>query len=420
MFTKIIQLVSHPIDLSYSEAISWLFEQFPSYQVLGSKAYKPTLENTRKLLAILGNPQDDLKFVHVAGSNGKGSTCSMIASTLTEAGYKVGLFTSPHIEDYTERVRINGNPIDQKSVVDCVEKIKNAELDFNPSFFEMTFALALGHFISQRCQIVIIETGLGGRLDATNVITPLLSVITNISLEHTQILGDTVELIAGEKAGIIKEGISLISAEKNPIILAIFEKKAKELGSVFIRSDEKQEIPSDFPLLGEYQKDNFKLASSTLAELKKLGFSTNANHVIEGLNNLNRNTGFKARLQVWKRDPLTILDVSHNPDGIKSTLESIKELNKGELHVIYGTSSDKDISSILDEFPTDSHLYLTEFTNPRSASVNQLEEAVEVKKHQPAEFFSEATSAYEKAQNTAKQSDTILIIGSFFLVADFF
>jgi dihydrofolate synthase/folylpolyglutamate synthase len=412
--------VSKQHDLSYSEAIFWLFEQFPSYQIIGSKAYKPTLENTIKLLSIIGNPQDSLKFVHVAGSNGKGSTCSMIASTLSEAGYKVGLFTSPHIEDYTERIRINGTTISQESVVDFVNDIRKTELDFDPSFFEMTFALALQNFIDEKCDVCVIETGLGGRLDATNVITPLLSVITNISLEHTQILGDTLELIAGEKAGIIKEGVPIVTAERNSVIQSVFQSAANELSSPFILFDEKVEIPTDFPLLGNYQQDNFRLATTALNELEKFGFTYSSGDLALGLKNLNQNTGFKARLQIWKHDPLTILDVSHNPDGIKSTLETIRELNEGNLHIIYGTSSDKDISSILEEFPNEASLYLTEFTNPRSATQKQLKEAVKGKKAESVHFFSEAKSAFETAQNTAKQSDTILIIGSFFLVADFF
>jgi len=407
-------------DLTYSEATSWLFEQFPSYQVLGSKAYKPTLDNTLKLLAILGDPQDDLKFIHVAGSNGKGSTCSMLASTLTEAEYKVGLFTSPHIEDYTERIRVNGDPIDQQSVIDFVRLMLNSELDFDPSFFEMTFSLALMHFKLQQCDIVVLETGMGGRLDATNVVTPLLSVITNISLEHTAILGDTLELIATEKAGIIKSGVPIITGEKKSSIQAIFKAKAEESNSKYLELDNTTPIPGDFPLLGAYQKENYRLVIGALSELQKVGFHTDSNDRSMGLKNLIKNTGFKARLQIWKRDPLTILDVSHNPDGIERTLETIQELNKGMLHVIYGTSSDKDISSILNLFPNECKMYLTQFTNPRTATIDQLKNAIPEKKHISTHFFQDANKALVASQNTAKQTDTILIIGSFFLVSDFF
>lgn len=406
--------------MNYSQAVSWLFEQFPSYQVIGSKAYKPTLENTLNILSYIGDPHRRLKFVHVAGSNGKGSTCSIIASALTEAGHTVGLFTSPHIEDYTERIRVNGVTIPEESVVKFVNQLKNENLDFAPSFFEMTFALALQHFEASNCDICVIETGLGGRLDATNVITPLLSVITNISLEHTQILGDTLELIAVEKAGIIKENVPVITAEENPVISNIFRTRAKEMSSHFAQIDEKLEIPIDFPLLGSYQHANYRLAFAALNELNDLGIQSTSIDLHEGLKNLHQNTGLKARLQIWKTDPVTILDVSHNPAGIKATLATITALNQGDLHVIYGTSSDKDISSIVREFPSETKLYLTEFTNPRSATQKQLEMAVKNSGHSSSHYFKNAPDALLSAQNAAKQSDTILIIGSFFLVADFF
>lgn len=404
----------------YSETISWLFKQFPSYQVIGSKAYKPTLENTYKLLALLNNPQDDLQFIHVAGSNGKGSTCSMLASALTEANYKVGLFTSPHIEDFSERVRVNGTPIDQESVIHFVEHIRSAELDFAPSFFEITFALSLDYFRSQKCDIAVIETGLGGRLDATNVITPLLSLITNISLEHTQILGDTLELIAAEKAGIIKQGVPIVTAEQKESIQSIFKAKAEELTAPFSLYDQNAPIPEEFPLLGDYQQENYRLVVAALAELKKIGFDVKPEDLSNGLKKLQQNTGFRARLHVWKRDPLTIIDVSHNPDGIEKTIQSVLKINQGNLHIVYGTSSDKDISEILSYFPEEAFMYFTKFSNPRSASIEQLQEAAETKKFESTLFFQNSMDAYHEAQKTAKQSDTILIIGSFFLIADFF
>ncbi len=422
MFTKIIPSVSKLPNSSdrYSQIISWLFEQFPSYQVIGSKAYKPTLENTYKLLALFDNPQDHLKCIHVAGSNGKGSTCSMLASSLTEAGYKVGLFTSPHIEDFTERVRINGVPIDQASVVAFVEQIQSTELDFSPSFFEITFALALHHFRTQACDIAVIETGLGGRLDATNVITPLLSVITNISLEHTQILGDTLELIAAEKAGIIKKHVPIVTAEKKPVIQAIFEAKANELNAPFVLCDEEIEIPEDFPLLGGYQQENYRLVVAALNELNKMDFYVASEQLQLGLKNLQQNTGFKARLQVWKRDPLTLLDVSHNPDGIEKTMHTISGINQGHLHIVYGTSSDKNIPEIVSLLPEHASVYFTQFTNPRSASIEQLKSAASTKTFASAHFFQKSSEAYSFAQDIANQNDTILIIGSFFLIADFF
>ncbi len=343
----------------------------------------------------------------------------MIASALCEAGYKVGLFTSPHLEDYTERIRINGVPIDQKSVVDFVDRMRNETLAFEPSFFEMTFALALDYFKKECCDICVIETGLGGRLDATNVITPLLSVITNISLEHTQILGDTLEKIAVEKAGIIKEGVPIVTAEQHSPIVEIFKDIAKGRSSVLHEIDSLDEIPPNFPLLGNYQELNYRLANRALNLLEQLGFPTTPEARKKGLEHLSINTGLKARLQIWKTNPLTILDVSHNPAGISATLETIKELNHGELHIVYGTSSDKDISSILKEFPSDSHLYLTQFSNPRSATISQLSEAAAEFSFRTVNRFPGALEALKSAQTSAKQSDTVLIIGSFFLVSDF-
>lgn len=343
----------------------------------------------------------------------------MIASALTEAGYKTGLFTSPHLEDYTERIRINGIPIDKESVVDFVDQMRSEQLTFEPSFFEMTFALALDYFHKESCDICVIETGLGGRLDATNVITPLLSVITNISLEHTQILGDTLEKIAVEKAGIIKTNVPIVTAESHPPIVDIFKKIAHERNSAFYEIQSSDAIPKQFPLLGKYQETNYRLANRALNLLDQLGFPTEQEARERGLQHLSRNTGLKARLQILTTDPLTILDVSHNPAGISATLETINALNKGELHIIYGTSADKDISSILSEFPAESHLYLTRFTNPRSATISQLEAAVSHFSFRSVQHFSQAHHALSAAQNTAKQTDTLLIIGSFFLVADF-
>ena len=238
---------------------------------MGSKAYKPTLGNTRKLLEVLDNPQDKLSFIHVAGSNGKGSVCSMIAASLTQVGYTIGLFTSPHIVDFTERIRVNGQQIDEESVINFVNKIRNAKLDFEPSFFEMSFALSLIHFETTKCDLCVIETGLGGRLDSTNVISPILSVITGISMEHTNILGDTLEKIAGEKAGIIKHQLPVILGVGCDPMKEVFERKAEEMNT-HILPLAKKVIPEGFPLLGEYQRDNFQTASTVLNYLDMIGF----------------------------------------------------------------------------------------------------------------------------------------------------
>ena len=235
-----------------------MYQQFPSYQLLGSKAYKPTLENTHKIFDIIGNPEKELKFIHVAGSNGKGSVCSLLSSALTESGLKVGLFTSPHILEFQERIRVNGVCIQEENVNSFIKSIRETELDFSPSFFEITFGMALDHFRKQECDICVIETGLGGRLDATNVITPLLSVITTISLEHTNILGETLVEIASEKAGIIKPNVRVVLGAVHPSIRHVFEKKAQENTSEIIWSKNTEPSSLEESFIADYQKENLK------------------------------------------------------------------------------------------------------------------------------------------------------------------
>ncbi len=407
------------LNKQYQEATEWLFQQFPQYQLIGAKAFKPTLENIRQLLDWVGNPQEELTFIHVAGSNGKGSTCSMLASILTESVYSVGLYTSPHIEDYTERIRINGLPISKEAVVDFVHRIQAHTFAIEPSFFEITFALSLDYFKRQQCDICVIETGLGGRLDATNIISPLLSIITNISLEHTQFLGDTLELIATEKAGIIKQHTPVVLGPMSEQLLDQFTEIATTRNAPTVYTDLSISLPEHFPLLGNYQHDNYRLVITALNTLQS-SFPLKPAAIERGLANLAQNSGLRARLQVVGHDPLTIIDVSHNPDGIEKTMASLQQYRRGNLHIVYGTSSDKDIESIISLFPTDARFYFTTFSNPRSATVEQLKTAAEALQLTNVDFFSNLSDARVHAQNTAKQEDTILIIGSFFLISDFF
>lgn len=404
----------------YIRETEWLFNQFPSYQLIGSKAYKPTLENTRELIRFIGNPEQQLTFVHVAGSNGKGSVSSMLASILTEAGYNVGLFTSPHIKDFRERIRINGACIDEQSVVDFIRTIKRQTFPFEPSFFEVSFAMALDYFHKQNCEICIIETGLGGRLDSTNVITPLLSIITSISLEHTQILGDTLEQIAREKAGIIKKGVPIvlgnISASTAAPIIALAKENESRVFSYALADGSEFSLP----LLGNYQKDNFRTVLQSLKLLQESGFVISEKNIQNGLDHLNKNSGFTGRLQIMEQNPLVLYDVSHNADGIKSTMESVRSLLKGKLHIIYGTSNDKDIRSILKEFPTDAKFYFCQFTNPRSMQLTDLKIFAEPLNFKHAHFFDSAESARIAAKANADKNDIVLAIGSFFLISDFF
>lgn len=404
----------------YQETINWLFQQFPSYQAIGAAAYKPDLGNIIHLLDELGNPEKELRFIHIAGSNGKGSTSSLLASVLKESGEKVGLFTSPHIQDFRERIRVNGQMISEQSVIDFCQPFQSNQLDIEPSFFEITFAMALEHFKKEACTICVIETGLGGRLDATNCITPLLSVITNISLEHTQFLGNTLEEIAFEKAGIIKPIVPVIIGETSNETKDVFTKQAElKKSSIHWAEDFKSNKVYHFPLLGSYQRNNFKTVLCALEILTQKGFSITHETIQRGLDHLAENTGFYGRMQLVSKEPNLILDVSHNVDGIQKTLESIQHINQGQLHIIYGTSSDKNYEEIVDLFPSDAKLYFSTFTNLRSISIEQIEELIK-KKQLNAQLFSNVKEANNAVQLTANKEDTILVFGSFFLISDFF
>lgn len=407
---------------SYEAAISWLFQQFPSYQVIGSRAYKPTLENVDKLAALFGHPEKSLKFVHVAGSNGKGSVCSVLASSLTESGYNTGLFTSPHIKDFRERIRINGKMISQEEVVNFVQEVQQLSLDFSPSFFEITFVLALLHFKLNNADICIIETGLGGRLDATNIIVPLCSAITSISLEHTQILGNTIEEIAFEKAGIIKEHIPVvIPSSMNSQAEDVILKVANRLGSKVMITSSK-DLPAAGIPIPEFQKANLGIVEGILDYLNSCGIKTAENSLKAGLEHVSINTGYKGRLQRIQQNPDVFLDVSHNPEGIAKTMEAVmNHLNPGQqLYLIYGSSSDKDLQSIAEILPKEANYLFTTFSHQRSASIEQLNMAFNNAGLKNISFFEDPQLALKKAINTANQTDTIIVLGSFFLLEDFF
>jgi dihydrofolate synthase/folylpolyglutamate synthase len=405
---------------NYTETIDWLFQQFPSYQAIGAAAYKPDLGNILNLLGHLGHPEKNLRFIHIAGSNGKGSTSSLLASILKENGEKVGLFTSPHIQDFRERIRINGEMISEQAVIDFCQPFQSNQLQIEPSFFEITFAMALEHFNKEKCTICVIETGLGGRLDATNCITPLLSIITNISIEHTQFLGNTLAEISAEKAGIIKPTIPVIIGESTPETKTVFSATAikNEAPIIWAENFESTEI-FRFPLLGNYQRVNFRTVLCAIETLKSQGFSITQETIQKGLDNLTINTGFYGRMQIVSSQPTTILDVSHNVDGIQKTLESVISSLTGKLHIIYGTSSDKNYEEIVELFPNDATLNFCTFSNQRSITRKQIEDLIQKKKLK-ATIFENVKSAISEVQSTANKEDTILVFGSFFLVSDFF
>ncbi len=405
----------------YKDAISWLFSQYPSYQKLGKLAYKPDLGNIDKLLSELNRPEKDLKFIHVAGTNGKGSVCSMLASILKESGYKTGLFTSPHITDFRERIRINGEMISEHFVVDfCNIVQQNNKLNkLEPSFFEITFAMALQYFSTENCDICIIETGLGGRLDATNIIKPELSIITNISFDHTDLLGDTLEAIAFEKSGIIKANAPVIIGETREETLSVFERQSEKMKSRLILTCNETSYIYKLPFLADYQKQNFNIVITAIEELQKLGYEINSESIQVGLDNISSNSGFVGRMQVIQENPKVIVDVSHNESGVKETLSTISKINKGKLHLIFGASADKDHASIIKLFPKDAGLSFSMFSNPRGWSKKLAEQIAEQQDIKPIIFENiELALAYHKS--ICNSDDTILIFGSFFLLSDFF
>lgn len=405
----------------YQETITWLFNQFPSYQLIGSKAYKPTIDNTKKILSLIDHPEKKLKFVHIAGSNGKGSVSAMTASIFTAAGYKTGLFTSPHISDFRERIRLNGKMINEKDVIDFCLKVQSYDLDFSPSFFEVTFAMALEHFKNEKCDICIIETGLGGRLDATNVITPEISVITTISLEHTAILGDTIEKIAQEKAGIIKSYTPVLIGKRDQSTERVFRNIAEEINAPLYFAENLFNDQYTLPFLGEYQKENLNTVLniiSILQQEKKIK-PIDPMEIQNGLSSIKSNTGFYGRMEIISDSPLTIFDVSHNPEGITATLSALKKINNGTLHILYGSSADKDVEKIIESFPKDSKLYLTTFRNERSLTKDQLED-INSKMDLNSPIFNNPKIALSEIQSSANKEDTIIVFGSFFLISDFF
>lgn len=403
---------------NYEQATEWLFRQFPAYQKIGQQAYKPDLGNTLSLCKQLAIDYHALKYVHIAGTNGKGSTSNMIASVCIEKGLVTGLFTSPHIHDFRERITVSGVQIPEARVIDFCNQILETELETDPSFFEITWALALQYFIEQRCEICVIETGLGGRLDSTNIVMPMLSIITNISLDHTAILGDSLEKIAFEKAGIIKPGIPAVIGEALTETRPVFEDKAAETRSELIFAENYEGSDFVHPE-GTYQRKNERTVRMALEMLNRSGYSFTPDEIRSGIQNVSRNTGFRGRFEIIAQEPLTIIDVAHNEDGIRQMLSTLKMYQKGNLHIVYGTSSDKDIEQILRLFPTDAQFYFTTFSSERSAKLEDLKSNADKLKLN-SKFFNHVNDALTAAQHSVNKTDTILMTGSFFLVSDFF
>ena len=400
--------------MNYQQTLDWMFAQLPMYQRQGKIAFKKDLTNIIAFSKELNFPEKKFKSIHVGGTNGKGSTSHMLASVLQEAGYKVGLYTSPHLKNFTERIRINGKEIPKRKVSSFIKKHKEFLEKQKLSFFEMTVGMAFNYFANEKVDIAIIEVGLGGRLDSTNIITPEVSVITNIGLDHTQFLGETLPEIAFEKAGIIKNNIPVVIGERQKEVEDVFLNKAKECNShLFFASDNSKEFETD--LLGNYQMFNVKTAVVTLSKLKFL--KVTKENIQKGLKNVVKNTNLKGRWQVLLKKPKVICDTAHNKEGLNIVLNQLKKEKFNKLHVVLGMVSDKNLEEILPLFPQNAAYYFCKPNILRGMSVNFLE-SQSVKFNLNGRKFSSVKKAFKKALSVANQDDIIYVGGSTFVVAE--
>lgn len=404
--------------MNYQETTNWMFNQLPMYQLQGASAYKEDLTNIKILAAHLDNPQNQLKCIHVAGTNGKGSTSHMLASILQEAGYKVGLYTSPHLKDFRERIKINGEDISEDFVCEFISKHKSFFEANDMSFFEMSVGLAFDYFASEKTDIAIIEVGLGGRLDATNIITPLVSVITNIDLDHTQFLGNTPAAIAGEKAGIIKPNVPVVigeyTAETQPVFLA---KAEENKAPIYFASDLISAVfPSD--LIGDYQFHNKKTVQQTIAVLNAQGeFKVSEDDLKTGLRNVVKNTGLQGRWQQLGENPKIICDTAHNKHGLAVVMNQIQKEAFENLHIVLGVVNDKDLEAILPLFPKKAQYYFCRPDSSRGLSTEILKEAA-AKYDLKGEKYNSVEIAFAEAKRNASKKDFIYVGGSTFVVAE--
>jgi dihydrofolate synthase/folylpolyglutamate synthase len=404
--------------MNYEETIQWMFAQLPMYQTQGAIAYKKDLSNVIKLATHLGNPERQIQTIHVAGTNGKGSTSSMLASVLQEAGYRVGLYTSPHLKDFRERIKIQGKMISESFIVDFITQNKTFFEAEQLSFFEMTVGLAFQYFAVQKVDIAVIEVGMGGRLDATNIINPLVSVITSIGKDHTAFLGDTLALIAGEKAGIIKQNVPVVIGEYHEETWPVFEQKAQSLNSNIYLASAHASINLASDLKGAYQKQNILTVCKTIDVLKgNSNFDISDLQLQSGLLQTVKNTGLQGRWQVLHQKPFVVCDCAHNKHGLESVLKQINETPKRELFFVLGFVNDKNLDEILPLFPKKAKYFLSNPQNPRGLEVSVLLKKT-TEYGLDAFAFSSISEAYRFALKSASQFDMIYIGGSTFVVAE--
>ena len=406
--------------MTYKETIEYLFNSTPVFEHVGASAYKPGLQTTEILDAHYGHPHKNFKTIHIAGTNGKGSVSHSLASILQEAGYKVGLYTSPHLIDFRERIRVNGIPVSEEYVIRFVEDFKHLNSKrihpLSPSFFELTTALAFKYFAEEKIDIAVIEVGLGGRLDCTNIITPILSVITNISFDHTQFLGNTLAQIASEKAGIIKHQVPVVIGETTKETRPVFENKAKEMDAPIFFAEEIDRSECDqyeFELKGSYQKKNLR---TILCATKRLPF-IHPEHIQKGLTNVCKNTGLMGRWQTLSTNPLLICDTGHNVGGWKYLAPQISSVPCDRLHIVFGMVDDKDIRNVLSMLPKNAVYYFTQANNHRAIPAQQVGELAK-EYGLSGNTYPTVAQAYEEAKSSASEKDFIFIGGSSYIVAD--
>ena len=394
--------------MNYKESIDWILEKLPFYQEKGNEAYKPGLERISSFLEVLNNPHKSLKFIHVAGTNGKGSTCHYISSLLQESGYSVGLFTSPHFFDYRERIRTNNKKITKSYVNEFIRSNKEIAEDLSLSFFELSFGLAANYFHDNKIDIGIIEVGLGGRLDATNVINPLISIITNISLDHTNLLGETIKEIAIEKSGIIKRDSVAIIGEKNNLTDKIFTKIAKEKNSKIYFNNQSDKSYSDIL----YQNKNISTAIFAIKHL--VGFNISKRNIENGIKNVIKNTGYFGRWFKLSEDPTVLVDVAHNISGFEYLALQIEKLNYNNLHIILGFVKGKTIKELIDFLPSRANLYFTQPSIYRGMDQEELSRNI----GKNFNFDKNPGSQFLNVKKIASKDDLIIITGSNFLISD--
>lgn len=428
------------INMNYRETIDYLYAALPMFSRIGAAAIKKDLTNTLLLCERLGNPHHSLKTIHIAGTNGKGSVSHMLASVLQSAGYSVGLYTSPHLQDFRERIKVNGNMIPEGFVVDFVQKAQPLIKEIEPSFFEITVVMAFEYFVSCKVDIAVIETGLGGRLDSTNVIVPEVSVITNVSMDHVNLLGDTPEKIAFEKAGIIKPGIPAVIGESSSLTDAVFAEVAGQKKAALIQADkkryvddyhykdhelsltvvdaatnDKQNIALD--LTGIYQAKNAITVLAAIDELKLRGWMISNEALLDGLKHVKKSTGLFGRWDVIHQHPVVAMDVAHNEDGIKQVCAQIEWMNYHELHIIIGMVKDKEIEKVLALLPVEAKYYFTRAQIPRALPEDQLA-AIAAGKGLNGNTYPHVNAALLDCMQHAYKDDLIVICGSVFLVGE--